>query len=42
MSKPMIRLHDIETGDVIDREMTDAEYAIYQGQTSDMSGVQYE
>jgi hypothetical protein len=27
MTKPMIRIHDIATDEVIDREMTDAEYA---------------
>lgn len=26
MSKPIIRIHDTETNEVIDREMTDAEY----------------
>jgi hypothetical protein len=26
MSKPMIRIHNIETDEVIDREMTNAEY----------------
>jgi hypothetical protein len=26
MTKPIIRIHDIETNEVIDREMTDAEY----------------
>ena len=30
MTKPIIRIHDIETNEVIDREMTDAEYADYQ------------
>jgi len=30
MSKPIIRIHNIETNEVIDREMTDAEYAQYQ------------
>ena len=29
MSKPMIREHNIETNEVIDREMTDEEYAQY-------------
>lgn len=29
MSKPMIRIHNIETDEVIDREMTDAEYEIW-------------
>ena len=27
MSKPIIRVHNTETDEVIDREMTDAEYA---------------
>ena len=27
MSKPMIRIHNAETDEVIDREMNDAEYA---------------
>jgi hypothetical protein len=26
MSKPMIRIHNIETDEIIDREMTNAEY----------------
>ena len=30
MSKPMIRIHNIETDEVIDREMNDAEFAQYQ------------
>jgi hypothetical protein len=30
MANPTIRIHDLETNEVIDREMTDAEFAIYQ------------
>jgi lipoate synthase len=30
MSKPTIRIHNIETDEVIDREMNDAEFAQYQ------------
>jgi hypothetical protein len=30
MTKPTIRIHNIETDEVIDREMTDAEFAQYQ------------
>lgn len=30
MTKPIIRDHDIETGEVIDREMTDSEFAQWQ------------
>ena len=41
MTKPMIRIHDLETNEVIDREMTDLEYEIYQGQTQDKTGIEY-
>ena len=30
MSKPMVRIHNIETNEVIDREMNDAEFEQYQ------------
>ena len=30
MTRPIIRIHNIETNEVIDREMTEAEYADYQ------------
>jgi hypothetical protein len=30
MTKPSIRIHDIETDKVVDREMTNAEFAQYQ------------
>ncbi len=30
MTNPMIRIHDITTNEVIDREMTDEEFAVYQ------------
>ena len=30
MNKPMIRIHNTETNEVIDREMTDAEFAQYE------------
>ena len=30
MSKPMIRIHNTETDEVIDREMTNAEFAQYE------------
>lgn len=29
MANPMIRIHNAETDEIIDREMTDAEYADY-------------
>lgn len=33
MKKPMIRIHDMETDEVIDREMTEAEYAEFLNPT---------
>ena len=30
MSKPIIKIHNIETDEVIDREMNDAEFAEYE------------
>ena len=30
MTKPTIRIHNIETNEVIDREMTDEEFADYE------------
>lgn len=30
MSKPMIRIHDLANDELIDREMTDAEFAQYE------------
>ena len=32
MTKPMVRIHDLETNEIIDREMTAAEYKIYQAE----------
>ena len=30
MSRPIIRIHNVETDEVIDREMTDAEFVQYE------------
>ena len=30
MTKPMVRIYDIATNEVIDREMTDEEFAAYE------------
>jgi len=30
MSKPTIRIHNVQTDEVIDREMTDSEFAKYE------------
>ena len=32
MSKPIVRIHNVTTDEVIDREMTDDEYAAYLAQ----------
>lgn len=32
MSRPIIRIHNVETNEVIDREMNDAEFANYQAE----------
>ena len=37
MTKPMIRIHDLATDKVIDREMTDVEYAELQTQQADLA-----
>lgn len=29
-NRPMVRIHDLETNEVIDREMNDDEFAIYE------------
>jgi hypothetical protein len=37
MSKPTIRIHNAETNEIIDREMTDAEFAIYQAKQATLT-----
>jgi hypothetical protein len=32
MTKPMVRIHNIETNQIIDREMTDDEFAAFTAQ----------
>jgi len=32
MSRPIIRIHNVETDEVIDREMTAAEFKIYEAE----------
>ena len=32
MSKPTIRIHNLETNEIIDREMTNAEFAKYEAE----------
>jgi hypothetical protein len=42
MSKPMIRIHNIETDEVIDREMNDAEFAQYEADQAAQAAAQAE
>jgi len=37
MSKPLIRIHNIETNEIIDREMTNAEFAQYEADQADFA-----
>jgi len=37
MTKPMIRIHDLATDEIIDREMSDIEYAELQAQQADLA-----
>lgn len=30
MAKPLIKIHDTQTGEIVEREMTNAEYAQYE------------
>ncbi len=32
MSKPIIRIHNVETDEIVDREMNDAEFTKYQAE----------
>ena len=40
MTKPMIRIHDLTTNEVIDREMTNAEFAQYEAEQSHQVAVE--
>jgi len=42
MSKPIIRIHNVETNEVIDREMNDAEFAQYQADQAAQATAQAE
>ena len=42
MTKPIIRIHNIETDEVIDREMTDAEFAAYEADQAASATAQAE
>jgi hypothetical protein len=42
MLRPMIRIHDLTTNEVIDREMTDAEFAICEADETAQAAAQAE
>ena len=42
MTKPMIRIHNSETNEVIDREMNDAEFAAYEAEQAAQASAQAE
>ena len=41
-TKPIIRIHNIETDEIIDREMNDAEFAVYQADQTTQAIVKAE
>jgi hypothetical protein len=41
-SKPMVRIHNTKTNEVIDREMTDEEFADYQAEQAEYAAKQAE
>jgi hypothetical protein len=42
MTKPMVRIHNSQTDEVIDREMTDEEFAEYQAEQVERASKQAE
>jgi hypothetical protein len=42
MTKPMVRIHDVSTNEIIDREMTDAEFAQYQADQAERQAKEAE
>ena len=42
MTKPMVRIHNVETGEIVDREMNDAEYAQYEAEQADREAKEAE
>jgi len=42
VSKPMIKIHNVETNEVIDREMNDAEFAQYEADQAAQATAQAE
>ena len=42
LTRPMVRIHDLETNEVIDREMNDAEFAQWQADQAAQAVAQTE
>jgi hypothetical protein len=42
MTKPMVRIHNTETNEIIDREMNDAEFAQYEADQAAQATAQAE
>ncbi len=42
MTRPMIRIHNVETNEVIDREMNDQEFAAYEANQAAQATAQAE
>ena len=42
MTRPIIRIHNVETDEVIDREMNDQEFAAYQADQAAQAAAQAE
>lgn len=42
MNKPVIRIHDLETNEIVDREMTTAEFKIYEADQKAQAAVEAE
>lgn len=42
MAKPTIRIHNTQTDEILDREMTDAEYAQYQTEKTVIANLESE
>ena len=42
MTRPMVRIHDISTDEVIDREMNDAEFKAYETEQAKLAIAQAE
>lgn len=40
MPKPMIRIHDVETGEIIDREMTADEFKAHEASASALKALE--